>query len=43
MKLSEYELQLIANDAAATIRKLRMEELTSRGSENVSRHTGAAR
>jgi len=39
----EGELQLIANHAAATIGKLRMEELTTCGSEDVSRHTGTAR
>jgi len=35
---SEYELQLVTNHAATTVRKLRMEELTGCGSENVGRH-----
>src|SRR5215218_10532680 len=41
--LSERELQLIPNHAAAAFRELRMEELTVRGREDVSRHARAAR
>src|SRR6185503_14735813 len=41
VRISERELQLIANHASTTFRKLRMEELTVCRSENVRRHACA--